>query len=359
MKKIFLLATAVASLALVACNKDAMKTTVPPAAQGEQMGSIDITIQGETPLTKAVTAYTATETYETQVNKLEILVFNASGALENYKAVTSPTITSGAIASQSITCTTGAKKVYAVINAPSSLSLGSVTTETAFKNKTSSLGNNSRTASTGFVMMGCNLSVNVTGENTACAITAKRLAFRFCLQKVTNNSNLGALTIKGVFIINSGSSVKLSMSNATTWPTATTAGYNVAGKKASSSDFVTSSTTSDIPAMLWQEPASATAIAQSASTSWSKPLMVYGYPNSTAATGTNPVRLVVLATLAGADYYYPMTIAAPKANQTYTIELAVTGIGSDDPNVEVSKGSANVTVTVSGWDSQTGQEFTI
>lgn len=340
--------------ALSACNQDITKDSEPILEQ--PLGSIALTVEcdvAEAPITRAITPYTTVESYESAVLKAEVFVFDAtSGILNAYQNYTSLTPVDGHLPTQNLPCTQGNKHVYVVLNGGSISGLSAVRTEEALQALTCDLSLNGRNTSTGFIMIG-RKDITVSGDNQACAITARRLAFRVVLQKITNNTALGAIDVKSVFLINSAKQLPLAMSNETTLPIATGPGYNVAGKKTDSSAFITSSATSDAPAMLFQDHVASIASGGSSTTR----KLVYGYPHS--ATGTQNVRLVVLATLAGNDYYYPMDIPSPLANDTYTVELTIKNIGSSDPNIPVETGSASVTVTVDGWTSRESISATI
>ena len=338
---------------LSSCNRD----DSPVIEQApDKMGSIALTVECDMPggpETRAVTPYTTVESYESAVVKAEIFVFDAtSGVLNAYQNLTSLSLTDGHLPVQNLPCTQGSKHVYAILNGGSITGLSAVRTEAALQAMTSDLSQNERSTSSGFLMMG-RKDINVSGDNQSCAITAKRLAFRVVLQKITNSSALGTLSVKSVFLINSARQLALSMPDDATMPITDAAGYNVAGKKTGSSSFIVSGATSDVPNMLYQDYTANV----SSGTSVTTRKMVYGYPHT--ATGTSNVRLVVLATLAGNDYYYPMNIPAPLANDTYTVELTIKNIGSNDPNTPVETGSASVTITVDGWTSRDSIDATI
>ena len=342
---------------LSSCNRD--DTTPGESLEQQQqqpMGSLSLTIECDMPQstdTRAITPYTTVEGYEATLLKAEIFVFDAtSGLLNSYQNLPILSISDGHLPTQTLPCTQGSKHVYAIINGGPISGLSAVRTEDALIALTSDLSKNDRTGANGFLMMG-RKDITVSGENQACSITAKRLAFRVVLQKVTNNSGLGALSLKAVFLINSAKQLPLSMADESTMPIADAPGYNVAGKKTGSDDFVVSSTTSDVPSMLYQDHVATVATGNSITTR----KLVYGYPHT--ATGTGNVRLVVLATLGGQDYYYPMDIPEPHSNDTYSVELTIRNIGSDDPNVPVETGSAAVTITVDGWTSREGIAATI
>ena len=87
MKKIFLFLAAASLVGIAACNKtDSVQSPVLPEQQGE--GQITFSLapsDGDVPMTRAVTAYTTAQTYESKVNKVQILIFSADGKLAAYK----------------------------------------------------------------------------------------------------------------------------------------------------------------------------------------------------------------------------------------------------------------------------------
>lgn len=351
---------------LCACNKlaeqnEPLPEPEPTAEEALTQGSIQLNIDlgEEMPQTKAVASYTVVENYEKAVNRADIFVFHkVTGQINSHVVLNAPTVSDNQFVSEDIPCTTGVKHVYVVVNGGSITGLDSVKTETEFRDLTADLTNNSCDASQGFIMLGRSGDVSVNGAGTKCSVSVRRQAYRVVLQKITNSTALGPVTIKGVFLINAGKVASFAMTNETSLPKASTAGYNVSGKKTGSSAFVTSASTSDVPEMLYADLGS-TALAQGSSTgTTSAPLArLYALPHN--AHDATPERLVLLATVGGNDYYYPMTLAATNSNQTYTVELTIKNIGSSDPNLPVETGDIDVTVSLMNWVSGTNQEVTI
>ena len=108
-------------------------------------------------------------------------------------------------------------------------------------------------------------------------------------------------------------------------------------------------------------------LANGASHSPSTPYLLYGYPNSTSTDATGwainftarKTRLVVTAIINGTKYYYPITIDSPARNTAYTVELTITGIGSNDPDKPVEKGALSASISVEGWHTGTVYDDTI
>ena len=64
--------------------------------------------------------------------------------------------------------------------------------------------------------------------------------------------------------------------------------------------------------------------------------------------------LTVVATISGKTYYYPVVLdnATLERNKSYTVGLTITGLGSEDPNKPVEKGSLTASRTGQGGDHQ-------
>ena len=336
-----------ACAALAACNKEEATVIWTPEELGQ--GKIEFSIEAEKAVeTKAVSAYTTAQTYESQVNNVQIFVFGSDGAINFYQNL-------GTKTSGSISTTSGAKTVWAVINGPD---LSSIGTLSALQATAVDLSANSTTASTGFVMAGSG-SVTVTnGSSASCAITVSRLVSRVALVSVVNNlpSSYGALKIDRVFLSNVvGNQNIAGNASVATW-------YNKEGRADESTrntaHIIDGSTyKASCPALTFNAPAAS--VANGATLSPTTPYLFYSFPNSSTAApngfsstfAAQRSVLVVAATVSGTQYYYPVVLddATLERNKTYTVGLTITGLGSDDPNKPVSKGSLNVSVTVSGW----------
>ena len=330
-----------------ACNKkeDCTICYAEPAV-------LEITLCLEQEPTTKATAYLSSQTYEKQVNNVQILVFDSSGALNIYKDV--GTATSGI----SINTTTGPKTIWAVINGPS---LASIKTLSALRNTAVDLSNNSTTASEGFVMSGSS-EITVGSASTSVSIQVERLLSRVALQKITNSlpASYGTMTINNVCLTNVVGNQNLAgAATISTW-------YNKMGRKdgaTASSQIIDGSTyLASHPTLTFKSVESS--VASGASHTPTTPYLFYTFPNSTGndVTGwatsftARKTRLVVAATIGGKKYYYPVVIDTPSRNNAYTVELTITGLGSPDPDTPVVKGSVNASITVLGWTSGTVYE---
>lgn len=324
---------AVASFLVLSCEGEGVTPDIPVA-----QGAISVRIVGADPSTKADHYNPTAAGAERAVKSVQVLVFR-DGVIDKYvNAGTSLT-------PSAIETTVGVKTVYVVLNAPS---LAAIATEEALKATTEALSVNSTDASTGsFVMVGKNTVTVAADVTNDCPVTVKRRVCRLVIGSVQNNliSALGSITVKGVFVVNGGSDMPLDPT-----VTASTAApaYNVAGRHSGSKI----TTTSDAPADLLMD---ATSYSVANGATGTTPAVLYAYPHT--KTGSQALRATVLATIGGVDYYYPVTIPDPVANASYTCTLVITNLGSTDPNVEVTKGSATVTVTIAEWDTPEGSAF--
>ena len=346
-----------ACAALAACNKEPLDVTPKVEPQGE--GTITFSIDAEqAPVTKAVSAYTTAQTYESQVNKVQVFVFGADGAINFYQDLGNKT-------SGSISTTAGAKTVWAVVNGPN---LSSIGTLSALQATAVDLSANSTTASTGFVMAG-SASVTVTaGASANCGITVSRLVSRVALQSIVNKlpASYGAITIDRVFLSNVvGNQNMAGSAAAATW-----------SNKDGRADESTRNAAHIIDGSTYKASCEALtykgvsqSIANGSSHTPSTPYLFYSFPNSstTAPNGFQATFaakrsvLTVVATIASTKYYYPVVLddATLDRNKTYTVGLTITGLGSDDPDKPVSKGSISASITVSGWTAGANYDETI
>ncbi|MBQ2485936.1 MAG: hypothetical protein II518_02610 [Candidatus Methanomethylophilus sp.] len=360
MKKTFLYLAAAALLAGAACSKFDERETVP-AEQTPAEGSIHFSLtpeDGPEDGSRAVSAYTAAQPYETQVNRVQVLVFNPDGKLASYKD-------NGTSLSGSISTAAGEKTVWAVINGPD---LQSVGTLTALQTTAVDLGANSTTAATGFVMAG-NGSCTVTGTGSVdCKFNVSRLVSRVALTSVTNHlpSSYGALKVERVFLCSAvGNQNIAGNASPSTW-------YNKDGRADESTrnagHIIDGSTyNASCPTLTYRSVSQN--VANGGTHSPSTPYLFYAFPNSATAapngfsdpfTAKRTV-LTVVATVGGEIQYYPVVLddAVLARNTAYTVALTIEGLGSDDPNKPVSKGSISVTLTVSGWSAGAVYEETI
>ena len=350
MKKGIFIMTAIAA---IACSCEPEKDCLP--CQEAKTATLNVSLDFEDDNHTKATSYVTSQTYETAVNNVQVLVFDSTGALNAYvdadKSVTGITINT----------TAGSKTVWAVVNGPD---LSSVTTVSGLSAMAIDLGDNSTTASAGFVMAG-STTCTVSSSTATASISVRRFVARVALAKVSNSlpDSYGSLTVNSVALINVVGNQNLAgAATPSTW-------YNKMGRKdgatASSQIIDGSSYLASCPTLTFKSISSS--VANGSSLTPSTPYLLYCYPNSTSTDAegwsssftARKTRLVVTATISGTKYYYPIVIDAPTRNTAYTVELTITGLGSTDPDKPVVKGSINASVTVQGWSAGAVYEETI
>ena len=317
MKKRFYLA-AFAAMALVSCNeKNADLPQVPVENE---------TVVLEVNVPAVMTRVEGSATGEDNVADLQVFVFNDSGVLEAYGHAASKSL--------NLTCVPGAKRVVALVNAPS---LSGTATLDDLQEAKSSLADN---AAGRLVMASKVISETLAADkDNSMTIEVERLAAKVVLASVKNAMALEAdqkkdFTIKAVYLTNvAGDRLYLSDSTPSKW-------Y----------DMMMYESSNTLP-FLHDEPA--TKLTYNAT--YSTGHYFYGYPNP-ATTDANAgswtprkTRLVVEATLGGEVCYYPVTLDNMQRNTEYIINLTVTRLGSPDPDTPVTTGVASFTVKVKDW----------
>ena len=342
-----------AAIAAIVCSCEPENDCLP--CQEEKTATLNVSLDFENDTQTKATSYVTSQTYETSVNNVQILVFDSTGALNAYVDADK------SVAGITINTTAGSKTVWAVVNGPD---LSSVTTAAVLSSKAIDLGDNSTTASAGFVMAG-STTCTVSSSTTTAIITVNRFVSRVALAKVTNSlpDSYGSLTVNNVTLTNVVGNQNLAgAATPSTW-------YNKMGRKdgatASSQIIDGSSYLASCPTLTFKSISSS--VANGSSLTPSTPYLLYCYPNSTTTDATGwassftarKTRLVVTATISGTKYYYPVVIDTPQRNTAYTVELTITGLGSTDPDKPVQKGTISAIVSVQGWASGAVYEETI
>lgn len=349
-KGIFIMAAIVA----MACSCD-KNSDCEPCQEAETKATLNVSLDFEDDTQTRATAYVTAQPYEVSVNDVQVLVFDSTGALNAY--VDADTKTSGI----SISTTTGSKTIYAIVNGPN---LSGTTKLSELQAKAIDLGDNSTTASTGFVMAG-STTCNVGAYLQNASVSVRRFVSRVALQKVNNAlpASYGAMTINNVTLINVVGNQNLAgTASISTW-------YNKMGRKdgaTATGQIIDGSTyVASHPTLTFKSIGSS--VANGAAHTPATPYLFYSFPNSTSADATGwsssfsarKTRLVVAATIGGTKYYYPVVIDTPARNTAYTVELTITGLGSTDPDKPVEKGTISASVSVEAWSTGTVYNETI
>lgn len=342
MKKLSIIS--VLALSICACNMVDIRTE-----QQDEPATVVVNVRSSA-LTRAE-AYLDQQTYEKQVNNVQVLVFDEDGTLNAYKdagtTVTNITLTS----------TTGLKHIWAVVNGPD---VSGVAHLDELKAIEVGLDANSITASKGFLMVG---SVDYTVSNSnaeAASVTVARLLSRVALRSVTHNAPkaYGDLKIVRAFIQNVVSNHTLGNGAA-----AELAWVNQMGMNAESVVINGTTSLASCPELTYAEIGSDVKMNEVYSPAI--PDMFYCYPNVSstyiANTTWSPRKtaLTLAVQFTGVDQeirYY--TIALPdtqsgtlKANTAYTVDVTITGLGSEDVVTPVEKGNYAASIVVAEWST--------
>ncbi len=343
MKKNIVKLMSVAVCALVSC--EAMDNAA--GTVGMKQAQLEIAVDtGDSADVKA--PFVSSETYESQVNEVQILVFDEKGRLNAYKSTKS---------TEDITITTtyGTKTVWAVVNGPD---LASVKTLSGLTGTALDLSSNSISADKGFVMSG-SASVTVDKSYVPASIDVRRLTARVAVCNIVNRlpSAYPDMTVESIVLTNVVGNQNIAGSApVSTW-------YNKAGRQDGgdmNSIIDGTSYKASCPDLTLKKPGETIVNGSRLE----KTYCFYSYPNNTAADvpgWTNPftprkTRLVVTAVISGEKYYYPVVMESLERNKAYTVNMTITALGSSDPDKKVEKGTISATVIVKPWDP--GAEYT-
>ena len=276
------------------------------------------------------------EDNEKKVDDVQILVFRKDGELDAYAK-------SSATENIKISCTTGAKDIFALANAPD---LSSVSKLSEYNDMKSSLSDNSLDH---FVMTG-KVSMEL-GASSSVSIPVKRIVSRISIDKVAANFTSAAYKAKefkvtGIYVVNVAGDINYKGdSEPTIW-------YNKMKHE-----------TSAVDNLLYEKIQDGTV---TAAAPYSRTSCFYVYPNGTAedsqaeAFSARHTRLVVETTLGGITYYYPVTIPQIESNKTYSVKaLTVTRPGSLSPDIPVSSAECTFSISVSDWEEGSSEDYTI
>lgn len=341
MKKNLFIFSAVA-LSFCSCNR----TLISPETADDQPATLTVNVLDGS-FTKA-DAYLEQQTYEKQVNSVQILVFDTDGNLNAYKHA------GNSVSGISMTTTTGQKEIWAVVNGPD-------VSETAHIDELKSieidLSENSVTASKGFIMVG-RQEYHVSNRNTSPAsVTVSRLMARVALRSVTHNApkSFGDMVITDAFLQNVVGNMTLGNGSASeiSW-------YNRMGL-GNGSKVIGSPSDATCPELTYSGIDATVSV--NSSYSPGVPDLFYCYPNeasyysNSSSWSPRKTALTLGVRFTGMDEvvrYY--TIVLPDnqegvltQNTAYTVDVYITGLGSENPLNPISKGSYTAAVTVATW----------
>ncbi len=326
-------------------------------------GALTIVIPGSGSTTKAASDITPFS-YEVAVNRLQLLLFRDDGTRCDYLSLDASSV-SLPYTKQYPSLGAGTYRIYAVANGPD---LRAVTTERALSGTAVSLADCGLTDATGFVMMGSSGVQVRSGETSQANLSMSRFAARVRVTSIRNRLPAGyaaggAMVIKGIFLINARETWTLDGAG-------TPSGWlNLGGReagKASSTlrqDYI--STVEQVPAAYRSHLFRTLSVSLARNQEYNPPdACFYSFPNDVTVDHTGPdatpesgaaTRLVVLATVNGADWWYPVTLLKDgiglERNTTCDITLTICASGSADPNEPVAEARLVATLSRTAWDT--------
>ncbi len=285
------------------------------------------------------TAYTkagASDVKEADIKNTQIFVFRNDGSLDAYKSA-------DAASDITVSCTTGEKEIYALVNAPAE---ASVTSKSELLAKTSLLTDNN---TDGLVMIG-----KLTAKLEAAGsfnIPVRRIVAKLSINQISANFTSEAyknmsFKINSIYAINAVGDINYGLDAEPTEWINKTAFCDTDAKVLLYQNTNDKEVTSDSP--------------------FDTPACFYVYPNKTEQDSQAEefcprfTRIVVETTLGDKKYYYPISIPGIESNKTYTItNLTVTRPGSVSPDVPVTSYECTFSVTIVDWETGTQEEMTI
>ncbi len=334
---VFMCLTAVVTA--LGCTGAGLPSEVPGLEMLSEL-SIDINVEGGQETRAAYTAETASEK---RMSEVQLLIFHDDGSLAYYRNLGKETSVEG------ISLTHGEKTVWAVANAMDLSHVKSVSALTSTGVELSAYND----PETDYVMAGCN-TVSV-GSESSVGVVMSRFVSRIVLNRVTNAlpAAAGALVVENVFLSNVVGNQTLASGSdkPAVW-------YNQMGRQtgSGSSSAIIDGKNYKATAQDLTFKSLGISVEKGASLSGT-PCLLYTYPND-AVAGTvgwsvpftpRKTRLVVTASFGGERYYYPVIVGPTLRNNTYSVEMTITGPGSKDPDKPVEKDSFKVTVTPQSW----------
>lgn len=360
MKKVLLAIGAVALLmGAVACEK-----TGPE--QGNESSMLMVSWGDQE--TKGSTTQLASEQ---AINDLWFYVFDKNGMLEIAHQCTADEINAKKAA---ILCKVdaAAKTVWAIANVPAAVrtNLNSKAKIADLEAVTISLSDNSLSS---FILKGKN-TVTVASSGGECTIQLVRPVSKVALRSVKNSlpSPYGQITLKQAFLCNVVGNQNIAGNAAiSTWLNReATSDHGAASNVIGSSSSYPSNAPGDHLFLTLGD-----AIDNGATKSYSivdaNGKYMYGFPNTTAAEPGNPgytaaftptcTVLMIVATILGKDYYYPIPLKLGKfvANTDNIVDVTLIGLGNtieEGAFNKIEKATLTAKVEIKDWE--TGSTYT-
>lgn len=331
MKKNHSIATAAGLLSMlfVSCNMNVSPEAINGNGIPEGMGLVKVELQtGGASEIKAGTAYVEELPYEKSVNSVQLFFFDSVGNLLRAENI-------GKNTTATFQIPVGPVEVWGLVNFKDITN--GIRTLAELKSYQVLLKDNSLVVDKGFLMYATvPVEVEASKENKI-TLLANRYASRISLASVTNSMPGGYETeLEHAFLIN------VATNSAVDCSPVESVIANPQGRVNETSHIIDGDTyKSEFPDLLYKDFPEMT-FTKGTAFSPEKPYCFYAFPG----VGTS---LVVVATLNGTRYYYPVPIENMEVNKAYTVYLTLLGPGSEDPNQPVAKSAFSVDLKVQDW----------
>ena len=272
--------------------------------------------------------------YEKKISTVQAFIFGEDGVLEAYQNSGSSNL--------QIRCTTGPKKLFVFVNAPS---LADVDELSDLHQKTSLLSENFIDS---FVMASGQKDIVLPLENSSnLTVMVERIAARVEIAKITNAMSSvqhqgRVFKVLAAYLTNVAADIPYDLSGAPTDY------YNKMKYQSSAVDD-----------LIYDNYSGGMQVSYGSSVNTSHYLYAYPNPSEDESSHGAPwsprcTKLVVKASLDNVVYYYPIVIAAPLlGNHSYRIEeLKITRPGSKDEDTPVSFAECSFEISVGDWSQQ-------
>ena len=347
----FTILFAIFCAAIIACQKSG-----PEVNQPSETGILTVD------LTERLSSKAAFETVydsEKAIRFANIYVYNEAGNL-----IASRYLPEG-ISSASMSCAPGIMTVVAIVNhTPSDFAASNLSTVSKEIVSMESYPD----IDSGLPMYACSSCKVIAGSDISCSLTCTRLHSRVVLRSV-KNAAMYEITLKNIFLSNVQTLICLDASEVPVPRFINKEGRDRTDSANGSYAIIDGiSYMAEIPDMTFKEIDKSIGIGTTYAPQ--NPYMFYCFRNGSEVdpngyhSNFSPQRTVLVLTIdiAGKDYYYPVVLASDKGiqpNHTYTVDVSVSGPGSNDPNDIIHKSDIGISITTSRWNDGTPVSETI
>jgi hypothetical protein len=360
MKMIHLTAKASALLLalLLAASCEKFRATEDVTDTGGK-GSLTVSFafpQESVPQTKAVDTDETSD--ELKVIRVAALVYSG-GSLETYEFSEGDWSPLSTLTMTLDNINPGSKTVRVVVNPPSDFDCTDYTTPAKLDAYKFDIDDEAGSYNLNLQMEGSGSCTVKTGQTASCDVTVTRICARVRLASVKNSAG-SDIYLQRAFLTNVPYYFSLSGGDETP-----SGGYNRQGRTSyTTNNIIDSSSDADMPLLTYQDIKSTVGSGDTYSLTYPE---FYCYQNESTdipagwVSGKTTIEcacLVVVASVGGTTYYYPVVLSADETggtygierNRTYDVYLTIAGPGSDDPNKPVTGVSAKATIKISDWD---------